>query len=65
MEQADRLMSSLSKDFTVVGQHRIHAWYAWAIIGIIVGMFIGLVYVANRSLQFNTGEAASRVGVLK
>jgi hypothetical protein len=54
---AGKVVSDLSKDFKIVGTHRVHSWYAWAIIGIVFGMALGIVYVANRSGRFNAGQA--------
>ena len=51
-------MEGLQKDFKVVGSSRVHAWYAWAIVGIVFGMALGIVYVANRSTQFVSTQAA-------
>jgi hypothetical protein len=53
----DKLVGDIKKDFTVVGKTRVHAWYAWAIVGIVAGMFLGIVYVANRSGQFTASHA--------
>lgn len=50
---ADAAVSDIHKDFVVVGKHRVHSWYAWAIVGIVFGMALGIVYVANRSNQSN------------
>ena len=53
----EKVVSDLKKDFRIVGSHRVHSWYAWAIVGIVFGMALGIVYVANRSAQFNASNA--------
>ncbi len=55
----DKVVSSLQRDFKIVGTSRIHGWYAWAIVGIVFGMAIGIVYVANRSATFTSSQAAA------
>lgn len=56
---ADSVVKDIHKDFLIVGKHRVHSWYAWAMVGIVFGMALGIVYVANRSAQFNAGQAAA------
>lgn len=58
-QKADEAVSGLAKDFTIVGRHRVHSWYAWAIVGIVFGMALGIIYVANRSAQFDSSQAAT------
>lgn len=53
----ENIVSNLGQSFRVVGKHRVHAWYAWAIVGIVFGMALAIVYVANRSGQFNPSSA--------
>lgn len=52
------VVGSIGKDFTIVGKHRVHSWYAWAIVGIVFGMALGIVYVANRSNRFESSSAS-------
>ncbi len=54
----DAVVREIHKDFTLVGKHRVHSWYAWAIVGIVAGMGLGIVYVANRSANFEQSQAA-------
>ncbi len=54
----EKTVADIKKDFTIVGKQRVHAWYAWAIVGIVFGMALGIVYVANRSAQFSASQAA-------
>ncbi len=55
--QAEDAVANLKKDFKIVGKQRVHSWYAWAIVGIVFGMALGIVYVANRSAQFSASRA--------
>lgn len=48
---AEKVVGSISKDFTVVGSRRVHSWYAWAMVGIVFGIALGIIYVANRSTE--------------
>lgn len=59
----EKVVSDLQKDFKLVGKSRIHGWYAWAIVGIVFGMALGIVYVANRSGQLSEIQAASSNGI--
>ena len=56
-EMAEQVVGNIQKDFKIVGTGRVHSWYAWAIVGIVFGMALGVIYVANRSGQFSTSEA--------
>ncbi len=56
---ADRVLTDLQKDFKIVGSSRVHAWYAWAVVGIVFGMALGIIYVANRSGDFSSSSAAT------
>lgn len=58
-EAAEKVVGELNKDFKIVGSHRVHSWYAWAIIGIVLGMALGIVYVANRSVTVQESDAAA------
>jgi hypothetical protein len=54
----EKVVGDLQKDFKIVGSHRVHSWYAWAIVGIVFGMALGIVYVANRSGQIENSDAS-------
>ena len=56
---AEKVVSDLQRDFKIVGTHRVHSWYAWAIVGIVFGMALGIMYVANRSAGFTSSSAAT------
>lgn len=65
----DKVIADLSKEFVAVGKHHVHNWYAYAIIGIVFGMAIGIIYVSNQSLKFDpssadTGAAAAPVQLI-
>lgn len=57
-QAVDKAVGDIAKDFKIVGSHRVHSWYTWAAVGIIVGVVVGVVYVANRSGQIEEGDAA-------
>ncbi len=57
------VVSGIQKDFKVVGTSRVHSWYAWAMVGIVFGMALGIVYVANRSGAFIASQAATNKGI--
>lgn len=57
-QAAENVVQGIKQGFTVVGNHRVHSWYAWAIVGIMFGMALGVTYVANRSGDFVQSEAA-------
>lgn len=59
--KTDRVVSKLRSDFRIVGSHRVHGWYAWAIIGVVFGLAAGITYVANQSGQFAASQAAQVV----
>jgi hypothetical protein len=55
---ADAVVGDIKKEFMIVGKHRVHSWYAWAIVGIVFGMALGIVYVANRTSRFESSSAS-------
>lgn len=54
---ADTLLSSLKKEYVIIGAQRMKSWQGWFIIGIMVGIFSGVIWVANRSGQIEGGKA--------
>lgn len=54
----DKVMKDIKSDFVVQGTHRVHNWYAFAIIGIVFGLAVGIIYVANRNAKFDASKAA-------
>jgi hypothetical protein len=59
--QADKVVAGLQRDFKIVGSHHVHPWYAWAIVGIVFGMALAIVYVSNRNTEFASTQAATSV----
>ncbi len=57
----DKVVEGIAKKFLLLGSHRVHPWYAWAIVGIVFGMALGIVYVANRSAQFVASRAQTEI----
>ena len=58
-QEVEKVITDLQNDFKIVGTHRVHSWYAWAIVGIVLGMAIGIIYVANRSGNFSASKAST------
>ena len=54
----ERALSALRKEYVVVGKTYVRAWHAWLTLGIVVGIVAGVVFVANRSGEFETTKAA-------
>src|SRR3972149_5314222 len=48
----------LERDYVVVGKTRVRSWHAWLAIGLAAGILAGVLFVANRSGGFETGEEA-------
>src|SRR3989338_10014185 len=47
----------LSKEYVAVGKTRVRSWHAWLAIGIAAGVAAGVLFVANRSGEFEFGLA--------
>ncbi|MDO8729050.1 MAG: discoidin domain-containing protein [bacterium] len=58
-KEIEKDIETLKKDFVVVGKTRVRSWHAWLIIGLSVGISVGILFVANRSGEFEAGMAAS------
>ncbi len=56
--KAEKVIAQLSENFKVVSAHRVHAWYSWAAAGLVLGILVGIAYVANRSGQVDAGRAS-------
>ncbi len=54
----EEAISNLNKDFKLMGTHHVHSWYGWAIVGIVSGMALMLLFVANQNAQFSASNAA-------
>src|SRR3989338_4755071 len=50
-------LSTLSREFVVVGKTLVRSWHAWLAIGVVVGIFTGVLYVANRSGEVEKSSA--------
>ncbi|OGF69030.1 hypothetical protein A3H65_01825 [Candidatus Giovannonibacteria bacterium RIFCSPLOWO2_02_FULL_45_14] len=50
-------LKTLGKEFVVVGKTRVRSWHAWLAIGLAIGISAGILYVANRSGEFEQGTA--------
>lgn len=54
-----RASQVLTKDYVIVGKVRVRNWYAWLSLGLIAGIAIGIIIVANRSGEFESSTATS------
>ncbi|MDO8729049.1 MAG: fibronectin type III domain-containing protein [bacterium] len=54
----EKVLDALKKDFIVVGKTRVRSWHAWLAIGLCAGILAGILFVANRSGEFEVGMAA-------
>ncbi len=50
-------LGALQKEYMMVGRTRVRAWDAWLVIGLMIGILAGILFVANRSGEFEKGEA--------
>ena len=48
-----RALKALSKEYVAVGKTRVRSWRAWLIIGLAAGILAGVLFVANRSGEFD------------
>ncbi|MDO8569399.1 MAG: hypothetical protein Q7R89_01280 [bacterium] len=53
----EKALETLKKEFVVVGKTRVRSWHAWLIIGLCVGIVAGILFVANRSGEFEVSRA--------
>src|SRR3989338_6929360 len=58
-----KALSSFSNDFIVIGKSRVRAWHAWLIIGLAAGIVAGILFVANKSGEFEVSQADSTIKV--
>lgn len=60
-----RALKTLSKEYVAVGKTRVRSWHAWLIIGLAVGVLAGVLFVANRSGEFEESLAQTLSSTLK
>ena len=48
----EEALSTLQKEFVIIGKTHIRAWHAWLIFGLVVGVIAGIIFVASRSGNF-------------
>ncbi|OGZ35575.1 MAG: hypothetical protein A2815_01800, partial [Candidatus Portnoybacteria bacterium RIFCSPHIGHO2_01_FULL_40_12b] len=53
----ERTFNSFKKNYTLIKKTRVRSWKAYLIIGLIAGIIVGIVLVANRSLKIEESEA--------
>ena len=52
------LLSSLKKEYMIVGRRRIKSWHAWLMIGLVAGATAGVTLVTNRSGRLEQSHAS-------
>jgi len=61
LEEKDKLaesaLRSLNREFVVVGKTRVHSWTAWLLIGLAAGALGMILFIANRSGEFEPSSA--------
>src|SRR3989338_3888767 len=53
-------LKTLQTEFIAIGKTRVNSWTAWLVIGLAVGIAAGILFVANRSGEFEVGEAKTK-----
>src|ERR1044071_6173770 len=56
-KNVDQILKVLREDYVVIGTRNVRSWYAWLSIGVAVGIFAAIVFVANRQGEFELGQA--------
>lgn len=54
---AGKALAGLSKNFIMIGRRNVIAWKAWLVIGLVAGISLGVMIVANRSGKVDIGRA--------
>ncbi len=58
--ETEGAMSSLKKDYMVIGKSRVKPWHVWVSIGAVAGIVAAFVFISNDTGEFEAGEAALR-----
>ncbi len=58
---AERTLDALHRDYILIGKKRVRSWTAWLIIGLSAGLAIGIIFVANRSEEFDRSGIVSAI----
>lgn len=56
-ELVQKGFKTLQKEFLIIGKTHVKSWQAWLLIGIAAGITAGIVFVANRSGEFDVSKA--------
>lgn len=54
---AGKALTGLREKFLLIGKRNVIAWKAWLVIGLVAGISTGVIFVANRSVRFETSKA--------
>ena len=54
----EKALDAIKKEFVVVKKDKIRPWEAWLVLGVIAGVAIGVLYVANPQGKFEVSKAA-------
>ncbi len=57
-QTTSKIFNLLQKDYVIIGKTRVKSWHGWLVMGILVGIAMGVVFIANRSLKFEDTYAA-------
>ena len=55
---AERALSGLKSHYSLILQKRVRGWHAWLAVGLVAGIASGVILVANRSGELESGRAA-------
>ena len=60
----DKVLKSLNKEYIIIGKNRINSWYAWLVIGLMVGIVSGVIFLnyQKSNLEYAGLEFASSRG---
>ena len=67
-DPAGKALSSLQKEYAIIGKHRIKAWHLWLIVGVLAGAVAGIrgvPVIASGALVVEARELRNRRAVLR
>ena len=57
-QAVERALHNIGRHYALVGKSHIRSWYGWAVFGIVVGIVVAILLIANRSGEINSPWAA-------